>query len=61
MKNSKQAYYIMDHRGIGPNAPKTSFDYDYRYADKNDKVQQANIQTTSLDSAQRVIRKFQSF
>ena len=53
MKKYNQAYYLMDHKGIGPNAPKTSFDYDYRYSDE--KTTQANI-----SSGQRVIRKFQS-
>ena len=61
MKNNNQAYYLMDHRGIGPNAPKTSFDYDYRYANENDKTQQANISSSDTNSPQRVIRKFQSF
>ena len=61
MKKTKQAYYLMDHRGIGPNRAASSFDYDYRFAAEADKALQANVATTSLDSAQRVIRKFQPF
>ena len=61
MKNTRQAYYLMDHRGIGPNRASSSFDYDYRFAADADKALQANIATTSLDSAQRVVRKFQPF
>ena len=61
MKKTKQAYYLMDHRGIGPNRAVSSFDYDYRFAAEADKALQANVATTSLDSAQRVIRKFQPF
>ena len=49
MKKTKQAYYLMDHRGIGPNRRLSSFDYDYRFATEADKVEQANVSTTSVD------------
>ena len=61
MKRTKQAYYLMDHRNIGPNRRISSFDHDYRFASAGDKTEQANVATTSLDSVQRVVRKFQPY